>query len=256
MYPAPAEDAPRPRSERLAQLRDNGSPDPVVRGTADHRAGDRIGGIGVLSRIGARIACAAVCALAVAACSHRAPSPTRAEARYDAWRAEGDRAARIDAYRAALRAQGVGDVAPMWAMLRTARSWRECGGQEYSIPPEALWAQIAPTLRVVERLRRMGAIDPRLVRSGYRDPALNACAGGAKASKHLQNVALDFDLPDRPDNIQTLCGFWREHGQALNMGLGFYSSTTIHIDTAGYRTWGTDHTRKTSLCLSDAEKQG
>jgi hypothetical protein len=237
---------------RLARICRYGRRDRIVRAADGRDAGV---GVSIRAGLGLRIAFAAVCALAFASCSHRPPSPKQAQARYEAWRAQGDRAARIDAYRTALQAQGVGDVAPMWAMLRTARSWRDCGGHEYSIPPDALWAQIAPTLRVVERLRQMGAIDPQQVRSGYRDPALNACAGGAKGSKHLQNVALDFDLPDRPDNIETLCGFWREHGQALNMGLGFYTPTAIHIDTAGYRTWGTDHTRKTSLCLSDAEKK-
>ena len=28
-------------------------------------------------------------------------------------------------------------------------------------------------------------------------------------------------------------------GQSSNMGLGLYASGQIHIDTQGYRTWGT-----------------
>ncbi|MDB0196634.1 peptidase M15, partial [Acinetobacter baumannii] len=33
-----------------------------------------------------------------------------------------------------------------------------------------------------------------------------------------------------------------------NLGIGLYSSGQIHIDTQGYRTWGPDLTRNTSMC--------
>ena len=45
-----------------------------------------------------------------------------------------------------------------------------------------------------------------------------------------------------------LCQFWVQHGQSLNMGLGMYASGQIHIDTQGYRTWGPDHSRNSSMC--------
>jgi len=32
------------------------------------------------------------------------------------------------------------------------------------------------------------------------------------------------------------------------MGLGLYASGQIHIDTQGYRTWGPDLTRNSSMC--------
>ena len=38
------------------------------------------------------------------------------------------------------------------------------------------------------------------------------------------------------------------HGAEHRFGLGFYSPTRIHVDTAGFRTWGRDYTRRTSLC--------
>ena len=44
-----------------------------------------------------------------------------------------------------------------------------------------------------------------------------------------------------------LCQFWAQHGQSLNMGIGLYSSGQIHIDTQGYRTWGPDLTRNSSM---------
>lgn len=40
---------------------------------------------------------------------------------------------------------------------------------------------------------------------------------------------------------------------ALAMGLGFYTPTKIHIDTSGYRTWGNDYRRGTSLCMTRAQ---
>ncbi len=36
--------------------------------------------------------------------------------------------------------------------------------------------------------------------------------------------------------------------KSLNLGIGLYSSGQIHIDTQGYRTWGPDLTRNTSMC--------
>jgi hypothetical protein len=71
----------------------------------------------------------------------------------------------------------------------------------------------------------------------------------APAASIAKNRAIDFDLPPNPDNVARLCELWREQGPALNLGLGFYTPTAIHIDTAGFRTWGSDHHRATSLCL-------
>lgn len=188
-----------------------------------------------------------LCLLAITACAPLKRLPNEDE-RYRTWLANGHQAD-VDAYRAYLTQQDVGDAVPMSALLRTARSWQRCGNREFSVPPRELWPQMAPTLRLIARLRDDGMIDPQLARSVYRDPELNRCAGGADRSKHLLNTAVDFDLPPSDDNVARLCAFWREHGQASNMGLGFYTPTAIHIDTAGYRTWGSDFTHRTSLCL-------
>ncbi len=106
------------------------------------------------------------------------------------------------------------------------------------------------TLRVVRELRDAGILDPALARSVYRDTAVNRCAGGSAGSKHRDNRAIDFDLPANPENVARLCAFWRKRGAALNLGLGFYTPTAIHLDTAGFRTWGSDHHRGTSLCVN------
>lgn len=188
------------------------------------------------------------------ACNAESPpllSPRSPEARYEAWLAAGHRA-EVQVYADELRRQSVGDVVPMDALSRTARSWRQCRDDEFATPPSALRPNMVPTLRVVARLRDAGILDPALARSVYRDEAINRCAGGSARSKHVENRAIDFDLPSNSDNIDRLCAFWREHGQALNLGLGFYTPTAIHLDTAGFRTWGSDHRRGTSLCIAPA----
>lgn len=149
-----------------------------------------------------------------------------------------------------LEQQGLADVMPMEALLRTSRRWWICLHDEFATPPPALQSNIEPTLRVIARLRAAGLVDPALARSGWRAARVNRCAGGASSSRHLQNNAIDFDLPARPDNVAALCAWWRRHGAKAKMGLGFYTPTAIHIDTSGYRTWGTDRTRRTSLCIA------
>lgn len=193
-----------------------------------------------------RLALSALAVAALASCSTVLPS---IETRYARWLDAGHRA-EAERYAAFLRGEGLESVVPPMPLSRSARDWKRCRRDEFAVPPENLQSNMLPTLRLVARLRDEGILDPARARSVYRDPALNECAGGSPGSKHVQNQAIDFDLPDRPDNVARLCGFWREHGEALRMGLGFYSPTTIHVDTGGYRTWGTDYTRRTSLCLT------
>lgn len=151
-------------------------------------------------------------------------------------------------YRERLSQQGVGDVAPMHALLRSSRRWQSCGAAEFALPPREHWDGIVPTLRLLRQLQADGLVDGRLIRSGYRDAALNRCSGGSSRSQHLRNNAIDLDLDPATTDAVRLCAYWRHHGPALHMGLGFYSAIRIHIDTAGYRSWGQDHTHRTSLC--------
>lgn len=188
------------------------------------------------------------------ACNAESPkslSSRSPEARYEAWLADGHRA-EVRAYANELRRHRVGGVVPMAALSRTSRRWRFCRHGEFATPPEDLRKNMPPTLRVVARLRDAGILDPALARSVYRDEAVNRCAGGSARSKHRENRAIDFDLASNPENVERLCAFWREHGPALDLGLGFYTPTAIHLDTAGFRTWGSDHRRGTSLCIDPA----
>ena len=167
--------------------------------------------------------------------------------RFQQWSASAQ-ARDVADYRQYLDRHGLADISPMRSLLRSARSWRECDASEYSIPPRELWPNLLPTLRALRELQAAGLVDPRKVASGYRDPVLNRCAGGSQRSRHVSNNALDFDLPASADNVSRLCEYWRSKGPALKLGLGFYTGTKIHLDTSGFRTWGADHTRQTSLC--------
>lgn len=174
--------------------------------------------------------------------------PSTPEGRYQAWASLPQVARAIADYREYLRDHGLDAVIPPPALLRSARDWRRCGAPEFAVPPREQWPNILPTLRVVRQLQAEGLMDAGLMASGYRDAALNHCAGGSARSRHVSNNALDFDLPESPENIRRLCGYWRKQGPALKLGLGFYTDTRIHLDTSGFRTWGSDHTWRTSLC--------
>lgn len=176
------------------------------------------------------------------------------QSRYAQWLEAGHRA-EVERYAAYLRAERVHGIVPTPGLLRTSRRWRVCGHPEFAVPPASVQAHMPPTLRLVAQLHAAGLVDPALARSVYRDPAVNACAGGSTRSRHLENRAIDFDLPVRGDNVARLCAFWRTQGRAANMGLGFYTPTAIHVDTAGYRTWGTDFTRRSSLCTDNGADQ-
>jgi uncharacterized protein YcbK (DUF882 family) len=110
---------------------------------------------------------------------------------------------------------------------------------------------MTPTLQLVAELRATGVLSGERVASAWRSRELNDCEGGSSRSRHLENNALDFDVAGGAD-VVALCGFWRRHGVRHRFGLGFYSPTAIHVDTSGFRTWGHDRHRGTSLCERNA----
>jgi hypothetical protein len=180
------------------------------------------------------------------------PPPADEMQRFQAWRTGGN-ATGSARYQRLLDANGVGEVMPLHVLLRSSRRWRSCSAPEFSLPPPHRQAAIVSTLRVVDRLQQLGIVRADQARSGYRDDALNQCSGGSTRSRHVLNNALDFDLPEEGDRVVQLCRFWRTQGPSLDMGLGFYTPTRIHIDTSGFRTWGRDHRRGTSLCMARAQ---
>lgn len=143
---------------------------------------------------------------------------------------------------------GVQDVLPLHALLRSASSWQDCSAEPFAVPPPAQWPSVVSVLALMRELRARGVVGAVEIHSGYRSPALNRCAGGASGSAHLRSFALDFTPLDGTDPTERLCAFWRAHGPAWHMGLGRYPSGRLHIDTAGFRTWGAGPGGGGSVC--------
>lgn len=145
---------------------------------------------------------------------------------------------------------GLTDVVPMHELMRTASDWQRCGGPQYEVPPREVWLEMKEVLALVAELKRRGILRDVEAVSNYRNPRLNACAGGAPASSHTRAFAMDIvgrtalDIDER-----RLCQFWHKEGREWDMGLSRYPSGRIHIDTNGYRTWGASHGKGSSFCL-------
>lgn len=138
-------------------------------------------------------------------------------------------------------------IVPIHQLLRSASDWKLCRASPFAVPPVSNWPAVRSTLSLLQALGDQKVLGPFEVVSAYRDPGLNRCAGGAVGSAHTLAFAVDVLLPAWADP-NPLCRFWQQHGQAWNMGLGRYPSGRIHIDTAGYRTWGGDGSAGSSFC--------
>jgi hypothetical protein len=163
------------------------------------------------------------------------------EAEYQAWLASSPGVrGQVLSFEAWQEAAGVRGVLPTWQMLRTASMWRECGGEPFEVPPHNFWPDMVRTLRFI-RDRVRPALGPVEAVSGYRNPALNACARGSARSAHLDYFALDL-IPSLPvarlDLFRRLCGVHAAYGPGAEAGLGFYTFLRFHIDTRGFRRWG------------------
>jgi hypothetical protein len=180
--------------------------------------------------------------VAVAACDSHPDTLQR----YQQW-LESGHGAQVAAYTAYLREEGLQGVLPMRDLLRSGRRWRRCHAEEFAVPPRAQWNAMKPTLKLVAELQAADMLEGARVASAWRNSEFNDCEGGSSRSRHLGNNALDFDIVGGTD-VAALCRYWRLHGTTKRFGLGFYSPTAIHVDTSGFRTWGRDHHRRTSLC--------
>jgi len=110
-------------------------------------------------------------------------------------------------------------------------------GVRNSPPPRSMWANIVPTLRIVDSLRGLWG-RPIVILSSYRSPAYNAAiSGAADKSLHKQFKALDIAVSGKtPRQVFNQLLDWRNDGQ-FQGGLGLYS-TFVHIDTRGSNaTW-------------------
>jgi hypothetical protein len=172
---------------------------------------------------------------------------------YRAWvQAEPWRPVYVKAFNTYLVNYGVGGVVPTWQLLRTASHWQRCGAQPFEVPPTAAWPNIVAALLYV------GAyVEPRVgpveVVSVYRNPALNACAGGASQSVHKTMGAIDM-VPLMPTTREALmvklCGLHQASGERFLVGLGLYKGLRFHIDTTKYREWGMESVKEHFGCAA------
>jgi uncharacterized protein YcbK (DUF882 family) len=190
--------------------------------------------------------CVAVIVLLIQGCIFRKPTDAQ---RYALW--ERKHTADIAEYQAFLDHNEVGDIIPLSQLLKSARDWKKCKAEPFTMPPKELWPNIVSTLQIVKKFKSEGMLINPVAASVYRDPVLNTCAGGSPKSKHMQLNAIDFDIDATPESLGTLCHAWKTLGPELQLGLGFYTPTRIHLDTQGFRSWGTDYTFKTSPCLQE-----
>ena len=148
-----------------------------------------------------------------------------------------------------LAAANLAGVLPTRQLVRTASDWQTCTGPQFEVPPRDHWPAVRQVVALVAELKKRGILKDVEGASGYRNPRLNACAHGAPRSAHTASFAIDLTGEPGRIDVARLCRFWRDEGQARKMGLSRYPSGRIHLDASGWRTWGEDHTRRTSFCL-------
>jgi hypothetical protein len=152
------------------------------------------------------------------------------------------RAAQVKSFNDYLASAQVSGIMPTWQLLRTATSWRSCGAQPFEVPPTSEWPNMIQTLRYV-RDYVIPEIGPVEAVSVYRNPQLNVCAGGAPASAHKLDSAIDM-VPLKPITrevlMRTLCTGHSENGARYNAGLGFYAYLRFHVDSTKFRRWNMD----------------
>jgi len=152
------------------------------------------------------------------------------------------RAGQVKQFNDYLTTYQVAGILPTWQLFRTATAWKDCGGQPFEIPPTTVWPNIVQTLRYIHDyvIPAVGPVEPV---SGYRNPTLNQCAGGAPESAHKLYSAIDL-VPLRPITrealMKALCVAHSEHGAEYNAGLGFYAYLRFHVDSTKFRRWNMD----------------
>jgi hypothetical protein len=181
-------------------------------------------------------------------------APGQTPADFSAWLARSAaRRAELSAFRARLAAEGVEGVVPLWQLVRTSSSWRQCGAQPFEVAPADKWDNIVKTLKFV-RDEVVPVIGPVEALSAYRNERLNACSAGAPRSAHRLFFALDL-APVRAEvsragMVRRICAAHARDGRAYDAGLGFYSGRRFHVDSNGYRKWGPNGRGASSPCVT------
>ena len=183
-----------------------------------------------------------------------APGQTAAD--YNAWLAASPaHRASVRAFRDHLASEGVDGIVPVWQLIRTSSSWRQCAAEPFEVAPADKWSNIVTTLKFVrdEVVPAVGQVEAL---SAYRNETLNACSAGAPRSAHRLFFALDLTpvnaSVDRTQMIRGICSAHARDGRAYDAGLGFYTGRRFHVDSNGFRKWGPDGRGATSPCVGVA----
>jgi hypothetical protein len=156
----------------------------------------------------------------------------------------------VRSFREFLAGEQVADVLPVWQLVRTSSSWRECSASRFEVAPAQQWENIVQTLAFVKN-----EVEPAIgeveALSGFRNEHLNGCSKGKPRSAHRMFFAMDLvpagDIT-RGDMVARLCSAHARRGAGYRTGLGFYSGSRFHVDSSGYRKWGADGRGATSPC--------
>lgn len=188
------------------------------------------------------------------------PGMANSRPAFEAWLEEDpERSAQFARFRGYLVEQGLADVVEPWQLMRIDTFYASrCETDPFLIPPENLWPNVLPALRLV-RDEVKPAVGPVEVLSSYRTPELNVCAGGASRSNHLDFSAVDLATNPRRRGqplYRELCAMHEAAGPASRMGLGAYydpgeegfGGGRFHIDGEGYRSWGRGYSSASSPC--------
>jgi hypothetical protein len=160
------------------------------------------------------------------------------------------RATQVAAFNQYLATWQVGGIVPTWQLLRTASQWQRCGAQPFEVPPTSEWPNVVQTLRYIRDyvVPAVGPVEPV---SAYRNPLLNACAGGVPGSAHQHFQAVDL-VPLRPTTrehlMETMCAAHLRRGSPYQVGLGFYAFLRFHVDSMRFRKWGMAEAPEVSPC--------
>jgi hypothetical protein len=187
-----------------------------------------------------------------------------AKASFAIWKSTSqNRAAEVKKFEAFLVQQKVANILPTEQLLLSDAEFvtAKCPLDTYVLPPQKLWPNVVPTLRLIKS-HIVPAIGPVKIVSGYRPPQFNNCIGGAKGSKHMSYGAFDLVALKQPDQktlFKTLCQTWSKTPASRQFGLGAYfdpkrrkdnPNGRFHVDAFGQRTWGYDFTRSSSYCVN------
>ena len=183
--------------------------------------------------------------------SAQSVAPGQSKADYLAWLAQSpENRDSVRSFRDFLAQQGVESVIPVWQLVRTSSSWRECSADRFEVAPAQQWSNIVTTLSFVKNEVQPAIGDVEAL-SGFRNDHLNSCSNGRPASAHRMFFAMDL-VPaaaiERGDMVTRLCSAHAQRGADYRTGLGFYSGSRFHVDSSGFRKWGSDGRGASSPC--------